>query len=272
MDTLDINIVTWNLNKGTVPRGASTAGFADTRRFLIHQFSQEHPNSLYCFQEIDFAFAMPTYSHQYGGNRLKHAGIACPSLQTNLAMETIDPPTRGTTRCMYDNVANCRFYGKQVSIKDSNGEVQFKFLLVSYHGKHYQMREDMKIQEITNFFEQMCSIADIHHMSVIIGGDFNLRLHAWNIIVEELYPGRVHIAQEYTPGPRRGGVELIDTFAVVYPSADSTYTHCTIGQPQAVSLTDSLPGLEQMYGQAQAGVLFNLMDHDPVIVQLTLNI
>ena len=224
-----INLVTWNINKGSVPKGGSTAGFAGVRHYLMDRFySAQHP-LFSCLQEIDSMAlsGITNYSCQLGGKQLKEAGVGCP---IDSQIKHINPPPKGG-KCHYNDVTNERFYGSIIYINDVH-----KFMLVSYHGKYYQMKEENRKIEILNFFEQMCVVADIHKMTVIIGGDFNLDIGQWKTEAEEKFKGRVFVAVKYEKGPRRRYSNVIDTFAVVYPNCPSTeYTICILGNPTPVS-------------------------------------
>lgn len=288
-----INCVTWNIGKGGT-KGRSTAGFAGVRRYLMSTFYSTQPSLFTCLQEIEsYPSGVTNYFDQVGGKRLKEAGIGCPFSTGGCKIEEQIPPPRGG-RCCYNNVSNCRFYGKIICVNDIH-----KFMLVSYHGKYYRMNEENRKAEILQFFQEMCNVADIHKMAVTIGGDFNLAIDKWKEVVEQTYHGRVFVAVKYERGPRRRGKDLIDTFAVVYPSPGIKHTICILGNPTPVSFqnhspistitsTISHPPLStntalqnvvpynEQYIQDIAGTsdqgqfLFNLMDHDPVVITVSL--
>ena len=275
--TLDIDIVTWNIEKGT--HSGSTAGFTDMQRFLLSRHSNNHPEAFFCLQEVKSSspFLLTSqhlYSDQPGGKSAKEAGVACPRLVANCDISVKQPPPRGSS-CRYNDVANCRFYGTIICIKDRSNGATHEFLLVSYHGKYNRMSANNRRIEISAFFKEICCIADMHRMSVIIGGDFNLKVDEWRDLVMKENNGRVEVAVKYEMGPRRKGTDLLDTFAVVRPSPGIHCTTCRLGTPRAIDLNDALQErlvtISDTADMRQTRKVFTIMDHDPVTVTVTLN-
>ena len=276
--TLNINIVTWNIEKGTSP--GSTAGFTEMRRFLLSRYSNRQPETFFCLQEIKmsspFTLSSTLYSDQPGGKTDKEAGVGCPVHIRNCNVTVQQPPPQGSA-CRYNDTANCRFYGTIVRIEDTiNRGVVHQFLLVSYHGKYNKMSSENRKKEISAFFKQMCTVADTHRMTVIIGGDFNLRVDEWRpLVIGENKGRRIEVAANYAMGPRRRGSDLLDTFAIVYPQGGIRCTVCTMGTPAAVdlegALQERLRTITDRDTILQERRVFNIMDHDPVCMSVTLS-
>ena len=273
---LDIDIVTWNIEKGT--HSGSTAGFTDMQRFLLSHHSNNHPEAFLCLQEIKIGSPLRlttkhSYSDQPGGKLAKEAGVAYPRLVANYDIK--GKPLPQDSSCRYNDVANCRFYGTIICIKDRSNGATHEFLLVSYHGKYNQMSEKNRRKEISDFFKDMCHIADMHRKSVIIGGDFNLKVDKWRDLVMNENNGRVEVAIKYEMGPRRKDKDLLDTFAVVHPSPGIHCTTCRLGTPRAIDLNDALQErldtISDTTDKKQTRKVFAIMDHDPVTVTVTLN-
>ena len=302
--SIDINLVTWNINKGACD---DSSGFAEVRDHLMDRFYSTQSPLFSCLQEISKKkpSGITNYSCQSGGNPLKNAGTGHPDSTSDCQIKSTNPPPKGD-KCNYNDVANERFYGSIICINDLH-----KFMLVSYHGKYSQMKEDKRRDEILKFFEKMCEVADIHKMTVIIGGDFNLDVGQWKAEVEEKFKGRVLVAVKYEKGPRRKHHgSLLDTFAVVYPKPDCPSTKCKLGNPTPASFENcsSTPvssdgtspvsstgtGLQSPVSSTGTGLqspvssdgtglqsivaydkkyekrLVDLMDHDPVVITVSL--
>ena len=274
--TLNIDIVTWNIEKGT--HSGSAAGFTDMQRFLLSHHSNNYPEAFFCLQEIKSSPFLLTTKHSYSdqseGKLLKEAGVAYPHLVANCDIKGTPPPRKDSS-CRYNDVANCRFYGTIICIKDRSNGATHEFLLVSYHGEYNQMSAKNRRIKISDFFKDMCRIADMHRMSVIIGGDFNLKVDEWRDLVMNENNGRVEVAVKYEMGPRRKDKDLLDTFAVVHPSPDIHCTTCRLGTPRAIDLSDALQKrlvtISDTTDRKQTKKVFTLMDHDPVTVTVTLN-
>jgi hypothetical protein len=264
-----IDVVTWNINKGS-KKVESTKGFADLRHHLTSQFFINRPSTFACLQEIESTpKGVPNYCCQEGGKPMKEAGVAYPN-DTNIKSYPIDG---------YDKVANQRHWGRVIHIEDDGNT--HKFILISYHGVYRGLNECNRLDHIRKFFSEMCDISDSHHMTVVIGGDFNLEVGKWKDAIEKEFAGRVIVACKYELGPRRKSKEIIDTFAVMYPSNVSHYTRCITNSIIAVKF---IPEGASNYGvcipydtvcydpgnDSASKCLIGLMDHDPVMISLTL--
>ena len=221
-----------------------------------------------------FTFSSTCYSEQPGGKHDKEAGIGCPFHIKDCKIDVKQPPPQGSA-CHYNNTANCRFFGNIVHIEDRINQVVHQFLLVSYHGKYNRMSAENRKKEISAFFKLMCTVADIHKMTVIIGGDFNLKVDDWSgLVIGENRGRRIEVAAKYEMGPRRRGSDLLDTFAVVYPQGGIHCTVCTLSTPVAVDLERALQERLRMTTDRETILqerrVFNIMDHDPVSMTVTL--
>ena len=214
------------------------------RNHLTEYFEENHSGYFYCIQEVQKRpFKKLYYSFQDPPPKeVKDVAIAGDE------KHEYQKPPKEAKKCFYNKTAR-RYYGDQVSIDD--GDVKHRFTLVSYHGHHNeketkgQMVESKKIDEIKEFFREMLHVAEIHKMTVIIGGDFNLPLQKWKSEVEGIKEGRIEVANKYEVGELRKGKEVIDTFAVVYPPDDITHTRCTLGQPKPLNQEEALQALEE---------------------------
>ena len=269
-----INIVTWNTNHGSGDGG--TDGFASVRNHVIDHFRNKNPDYFYCIQEsaAKKPFESLYYSVQPGGKSTKEAAIADDVKK----ITRTEPPAKDRTKCTYNDTANCRYYGVQYVT-----DTQHQFLLISYHAHYKKSNKKALMKE---FFTEMLQVAETHQMTVIIGGDFNYDVKEWKSEIEDMDGTRIKVADEYEVGKLREGKEVIDTFAVVYPPDDVTYTRCELmDKPQPVPLREAVDDAKKMVGTKNAlkrrkdnkdlkdteiENLYKMMDHDPVAVTVKL--
>ena len=267
-----INIVTWNTSLGS--GGGSSKGFANVRNHIIEHFINNNPNYFYCIQEpaSKEPFEKIYYSVQLTG---KEAAIA-------------DDAKNITLRTKLPDIADCRYHGIQYVT-----DTQHRFLLISYHAPH---RIKDKIKDMEKFFTGMLDVAKTYQMTVIIGGDFNYDVKEWKNKIEEIDEKRIKVADEYEVGELRKKKKknvtddknddidknVIDTFAVVYPSDGVMYTHCELmGKPRPVSLREAVNNYKEMVCAKKLSKekkdledeienLYMKMDHNPVAITVKL--
>ena len=238
------------------------------RKELIKYFTDRNPGYLYCIQEargvFDDGFC---YSHQDG-----IAGDVDGAVVFQKEMKHTKPPLKGETKCRYDDVNNCRFYGVQFFMKED--DITHSFTLVSYHGHHSGMNDENKMVKIKEFFSKMLEVAEIHKMTVVIGGDFNLAVEKWRDEVEKLCAGRIKVANAYKPGESRklhGKSIIIDTFAVVYPPKGIPHTRCEMDTPVPVDQEEAVKHIKTGKPTPEKiEELYKMMDHDAVTVNVKL--
>ena len=126
-----------------------------------------------------------------------------------------------------------RVYGQELRLSHRIGHSKYvcDIIVLSYHAPY---KTDNKVSKMVCFFEEMCKVADEEKKTLIIGGDFNLKVLEWKDEVEghSNLHGRVSVAL-YVASPNRWN-ECIDTFAIVHPKNVSDRTECRFKKTTAI--------------------------------------
>lgn len=240
------------------------------RRELVKYFTDRNPGYLYCIQEAKDIFDKANFC--YLTQKSNPRGDKDGAVVFQKEMKHTPPPLKDAkSKCHYDDDIR-RFYGAHFTIKD--GDITHSFTLISYHGYHSGKNNENKKAEIKKFFIQMLEVAEIHKMTIIIGGDFNLAVEEWRGDAEKLGAGRIKVADEYKPGELRkihGKSAVIDTFAVVYPPEGIPHTHCVMNTPVPVSQDEAVKHIKvEKLTPERKEELYKIMDHDVVTVNIKL--
>lgn len=241
------------------------------RRELVKYFTDRNPGYLYCIQEAKDIFDKANFC--YLTQKSNPRGDKDGAVVFQKEMKHTPPPLKddAKSKCHYDDDIR-RFYGAHFTIKD--GDITHSFTLISYHGHHSGKTNENKKAEIKKFFIQMLEVAEIHKMTIIIGGDFNLAVEEWRGDAEKLGAGRIKVADEYKPGELRkihGKSAVIDTFAVVYPPEGIPHTHCVMNTPVPVSQDEAVKHIKvEKLTPERKEELYKIMDHDVVTVNIKL--
>ena len=370
-----LTLLTWNINKGTFPKGVSSTGSAGRRNLLIPAVLKDLAKQLgkkpdvLLLQESTIVESSAKsiwelsehYRQQFERSQL-YQGIdmtlgekEMDSLSKQIdklvpegttdhkdALKRADKDAGFSDDIIVDDDKDRRLMRSDIpprafarKLEVSQNGTKIEVIVVSFHSVY----KDEKKRYIKLFFNLMCRLAHVHKCPVLIGGDFNLPVGDWKWDIEQAFKCRVHVpethqglvclvpveagsradfnslnvrdwkqgterdydsrvrvAKTYTRTPHRKDKDLIDTFAVVYPS--DRKVECTLstpiavypfpddvtcdGQFKVVTFTDQKKEelkkllLEKHHktsqGEPDWSILKYDLDHDPVFVKVTLHL
>ena len=258
---MELKLLTWNVN------GSGPQGHANRRDFIVpHVYHHLQPDIAF-FQELTVRedtrkkWQLLNHSqHTKKVHKVYQAGVACKGgLTTTINLtdddvisklvpdgETDQPESimAADEKAGFPKWLSVDVYpGRMVMRSDIPSRVHAvklpleggpeNIVLVSFHSIHKGMKSEAKKRYISHFFNLMCRLAIREDCLVIIGGDFNLHVGDWKGDLELVreFHGRVKVAPFYKPTPRRDSRNVIDTFAVVFPTDHPQQITCRFHTP-----------------------------------------
>ena len=239
-----LDMLTWNIG-GKKPSGTGMANFPKIRTAIAPIIKQllENTVDVVLFQELSSSANLSRVRDRWGFTDLTplvtkkkkketkiktsfEAGIS-PSPESNRLKASdnlVEDILKGSVKQEFID----RTHGRLITIKNTKDgkEYSSKIIIISYHAQFIGLKDEEKTQNILNFFQEMCKVAEKQKKTIIIGGDFNHHILDWKDDVVKKYEGRV-IVELYVASPRRWDADIIDTFAIVHPENVEDRTLCT---------------------------------------------
>ena len=241
---IQVEVLTWNTNFSKGEK--HTADLRDTLIPIIQQVTR-HCNRIAFFQEIKISAASVTKKWGFSNVILssidpgtREAGLSSPTRELGKQTSFEEREQLDGTKLRELGVMNQDFIDRmcaqKINVKHKVGQSEYmaEITVISYHAKYRNESEAARNENMVQYFETMCNVADRLGQTIIIGGDFNLPILHWKDKVEKEFPNRVSVAL-YAATPRRWMCDkLIDTFVIVQPSDPKHQTRVTFRETMGI--------------------------------------